>query len=334
MTDSEKVVMKQKLLDVDEVFVYRIPALRSSGGHRQVMMVFSFLVHVDSTLNGVLVYESFSCQCLYSHHIRFCLVCIIYFIALSCFHNSFIFFHRAEDWDLAKPLQTCSLLVERKDDSLTIAMLSKKLKEGGPKGATEDTLFAMCLVDLQESSKKMEHFVEAVVDSSRYFVVRISDQKTGRHANIGVGFRERDDASNFRMALQEYERSLERERTAQAMHNAYENEEESESSDSSPSMPQIGNLTLKEGEKIHIDLKGSKTTTVKDTSTSKKSGGALPLLKKPPPSPAVPTAQQGEIKAVGGIDLKDAISDVGSTVGSEGAVASLTDDEEWNDFEG
>jgi hypothetical protein len=31
---SEKVVMKQKLLDVKEVFVYRIPTLRSSGGHR------------------------------------------------------------------------------------------------------------------------------------------------------------------------------------------------------------------------------------------------------------------------------------------------------------
>ena len=232
-------------------------------------------------------------------------------------------------------MQTCSLLVERKDDSLNISLLSKKLKEGGPKGATEDTLFALCLVDLAEETKKMEHFVEAVVDSSRYFVVRISDEKTGRHANIGVGFRERDDASNFRMALQEYERSLQRERAAEAMHHAYEESSASSEDGKVSPLPEVGNLTLKEGEKIHIDLKG-KSTKVKDSKpAAKSSGGALPLLKKPPPSPAVSTPQQGFIKVVGGIDLKDAISDVGSAsyVGSEGAVASLTDDEDWNDFE-
>jgi len=224
--------------------------------------------------------------------------------------------------------------VERKDDYLNISLLSKKLKEGGPKGATEDALFAMCVVDL-EGNKKMEHFVDAVVDSSRYFVVKISDQKTGRHANIGVGFRERDDASNFRMALQEYERSLRRERTAEAMHHAYEEGSASSEDGKRSPLPEVGDLTLKEGEKIHIDLKG-KSTKVKDSKPAAKStaGGALPLLKKPPPSPAVPTAQQGAAtKMVGGIDLKDAISDVGSYVGSEGAVASLTDDEDWNDFE-
>mmetsp|Transcript_697 Transcript_697/g.1296 ORF Transcript_697/g.1296 Transcript_697/m.1296 type:complete len:282 (+) Transcript_697:246-1091(+) len=276
---SEKVVMKQKLLDVKEVFVYRIPTLRSSGGHR------------------------------------------------------------AEDWDLSTPLQTCSLTVERRDDTLAISLCSKRPKENGPKGATEDVLFALCLVDLDSPKKKVEHFVDSVVDSSRYFVVRISDTKTGRHANIGVGFRERDDASNFRMALQEYERSLERERAAEAMHMAYE-EGSSVSSEerASPALPEMRDLTLKEGEKIHIDLKG-KSTKVKDTKPVKagSSGGALPLLKKPPPSPAVPTAQKQEkIKAVGGIDLKDAISDVASTVGSECAVGSLTDDEEeeWKDFEG
>lgn len=241
----------------------------------------------------------------------------------------------AEDWNLVEPLQTCSLIVERMDDSLNISLLSKKLKEGGPKGATEDTLFALCRVDLTGGSKsKMEHFVEAVVDSSRYFVVRISDDKTGRHANIGIGFRERDDASNFRMALQEYERSLQRERAAEAIHSAYEESSASSEDGKASPLPEVGNLTLKEGEKIHIDLKG-KSTTVKDSKPAAKSSGGAILLKKPPPSPAVVTTQEGAIKMVGGIDLKDAISDVGSAsyVGSEGAVASLTDDEDWNEFE-
>ena len=209
--------------------------------------------------------------------------------------------------------------------------MSKKPKANAPEGATEDALFALCQLDL-EGDKKVEQFVEGVVDSSRYFTMRISDEKTGRHASIGVGFRERDDASNFRMALQEYERSLQRERTAEAIHKAYEDQED----DTNPSpLPEVGNLTLKEGEKIHIDLKG-KSSTIKDEKPAPKSGGgALPLLKKPPPSPAVPHTQKEDVKvAVGGIDLKDAVSDVGSNVGSEGAVADLTDDEDWNDFEG
>ena len=248
-------------------------------------------------------------------------------------------FYSAEDWDLARPLQTCSLVLERRDDFCIISLFSKKLKKGGPKGATEDTLFALCHIDLEEGGKKVSHFVESVADSSRYFVVRISDENTGRHASIGMGFREREDASNFRVALQEYERSLQRERTAEAIHMAYEGETTDGDRKQSP-LPEIGNLTLKEGENIHIDLKGKSTTIVeKPTSklaTTKGSRGALPLLKKPPPSPAMTQVQQTVVNEVGGINLDDAISEVDSSYcGSEGAVEGcLTDDEEWNDFEG
>jgi hypothetical protein len=244
----------------------------------------------------------------------------------------------AEDWDLAKPLQTCSLAVERRDDFCIINLFSRKLKKGGPKGATEDTLFALCHIDL-EGGKKVSHFVESVADSSRYFVVRISDENTGRHATIGMGFRERDDASNFRVALQEYERSLQRERTAEAIHMAYEGETTDGDRKPSP-LPEIRNLTLKEGEKLHIDLKGKSTTIVEKPAnklaSSKGSGGALPLLKKPPPSPAIAPVQHAVVNEVGGINLDDAISEVDSSYcGSEGAVEGrLTDDEEWNDFEG
>jgi hypothetical protein len=254
-------------------------------------------------------------------------------------------------------------VVERRNDSCVVSLFAKKLKKGGPRGATEESLFAQCQLDLgggsSGSEKKVEHFVESVSDSSRYFVIRISDEKTGRHANIGIGFRERDDASNFRMALQEYERSLQRERTAEAIHTAYCRGEEEQGKEGEsttvddynnrkPSpllLPQVGNLTLKEGEKIHMDLLSKKNRSEKPKppppSTNKASSGALPLLKKPPPSPAaISTAQQQqqeeeEIKEVGGINLDEAISDVASSYsGSEGAVADLTDDDEWNDFEG
>lgn len=41
--------------------------------------------------------------------------------------------------------------------------------------------------------------VEAVLDSSRYFVVRIEDE--GKKAYIGMGFQERTDSFDFSMPL-------------------------------------------------------------------------------------------------------------------------------------
>lgn len=43
-----------------------------------------------------------------------------------------------------------------------------------------------------------------MVDSSRYFVIKVVDRGSRKHAFIGVGFRERMDASDFSAALDDY----------------------------------------------------------------------------------------------------------------------------------
>ncbi|GBF92587.1 hypothetical protein Rsub_05201 [Raphidocelis subcapitata] len=73
-------------------------------------------------------------------------------------------------------------------------------------------LFAMC----PYTFGSREVAVEPVADSSRYFVIRVEDPVTGRHAFLGLGFDERGDAFDFSAALADHERRARRERGAAA----------------------------------------------------------------------------------------------------------------------
>lgn len=53
-------------------------------------------------------------------------------------------------------------------------------------------------------------FVDAVIDSSRYYVVRIKDPKSARTTLIGVGFREREDAFDLKNSLNDYVKFINR----------------------------------------------------------------------------------------------------------------------------
>ena len=162
--------------------------------------------------------------------------------------------HRADNWNLAEPLKTCPLAVERRGDTL---VLEFQAENGG--------VFAQSTLDITKGGK-VEQFLEQCVDTSRYFAVKIQGGG-GRTATIGFGFRDRERATDLREALQYYKKSIEREIESK----------------NAPTL-NFHIPKLAEGEKIHIGGKSGKTKVVKDS----KKGGAVPLLgKKPPGGPVL-----------------------------------------------
>lgn len=102
-------------------------------------------------------------------------------------------------------------------------------------------LFAACYVypGHRESS------VETVADSSRYFVLKIEDGR-GKHAFIGLGFTERNEAFDFNVALSDHEKYIRREQ---------EKEKGEENEDGKIEIHPAVNQRLKEGETIRINVK-------------------------------------------------------------------------------
>lgn len=124
---------------------------------------------------------------------------------LICYYSS-----SADEWNLRKPLQQCSLRIERRGGILLIVFTYQK--EGKP----GSTLFALCKIDLESSGMPLEHWVQPCGDSSRYFAIRVTDEAGGREAIIGLGFRERDEAADFVQCLSNYQNAISRERLNKA----------------------------------------------------------------------------------------------------------------------
>merc|ERR1740138_1220088 len=96
--------------------------------------------------------------------------------------------------------------------------------------ANSGDLFAQCMIPNGDHTS----YVERVVDSSRYFVLKITNG--ARHAFIGLGFEDRNDAFDFNCTLSDFKSTfIDREKEAEQPPNL-----ETPSQD----------LSLKDGQKI------------------------------------------------------------------------------------
>ncbi|KAI9446703.1 adaptin ear-binding coat-associated protein 1 [Lactarius indigo] len=181
--------------------------------------------------------------------------------------------HRAQEWgDLSQPLWKGRMRIVEKSTSVFLLFEDAQTGE----------LFAKALYDPSAPS------VEAVLDSSRYFVIRVEDN--GRKAYIGMGFAERSDSFDFNVALQDYTKRW-KARTSPSSSSV----DEDTPSPHIPPGPKK-DYSLKEGQTFSISIPGrggklddglnvlgsGRATGTSHAIDSASGGGTVPLLPPPP----------------------------------------------------
>eukprot|EP00941_MAST-03F_sp_MAST-3F-sp1_P004142 g4142.t1 len=219
--------------------------------------------------------------------------------------------YRADTWGLDKPLLTARLSVVEKGSLCTV----KLWNDENPDKPKLVCAAPICIEE-EGPKSKLDFFVEAVADSSRYFVLRIEDKKTSRTALIGIGFRARDSAFSFQQSIQESIRFAKRQSKAMELQAALEKEVEEDGS-MKPFVPS-NKFALKEGQNVKVNIGISVEKKKKKKKKKKKAKGSLlgsngGLLAPPPPPPSTSTTT--------------------TTPDTNEETNVALDEEEWGDFQ-
>ncbi|KAJ4749553.1 Adaptin ear-binding coat-associated protein 1 [Rhynchospora pubera] len=223
--------------------------------------------------------------------------------------------YRADEWDVNKWVWEGMLKVVSKGEECIIRLEDSKTGE----------LYARAF--LREGEP---HPVEPVIDSSRYFVLRIEENIGGRqrHAFIGIGFRERPQAYDFQAALHDHMKYLNKKKTAEEMEQQYQNTSSVD-------------YSLKEGETLVLQLKNkegsrraksaffeqglNKLSLADQTTEGTKESPTLSLKLPPPPS------LSHSLSLNSPRDCPDTNTSVHST--GEHSSQDTTEDDDFGDFQ-
>uniref|UniRef100_A0A914ECM5 NECAP PHear domain-containing protein n=1 Tax=Acrobeloides nanus TaxID=290746 RepID=A0A914ECM5_9BILA len=111
---------------------------------------------------------------------------------------------------------------------------------------------------------------ETVSDSSRYFVIRLRNDK-GQTAFVGIGFADRGDSFDLNVAIQDHFKSIKK-------------SEQAEHDDDTPKL----DLSFKAGQTIKVSLgKKTESNINQNPKPASTSGGPVPLLPPPPSSGSI-----------------------------------------------
>ena len=163
---------------------------------------------------------------------------------------------QCQNWPKTSQIFTARVVITALGEKCTIKLMDPE----------KGTLFAMCPLD----NDNPQLSVEPVIDSSRYFVLRVSDGK--QHAYLGMGFLERPDAFEFNVTLQDHVKRL-------------RNEKEAAKIAAAPAAPPQ-DFTLKGS--VTVSLPGGATSS-RPKPAPAAGGGGLGALLPPPPVGGAPS---------------------------------------------
>ncbi|CAH8452947.1 unnamed protein product [Dicrocoelium dendriticum] len=183
--------------------------------------------------------------------------------------------YRADDWKLDSPQWTGRLRIIAKGKELVIHL------EDGKTGAA----YAKCPVDAFPGIA-----VEPVLDSSRYFVIRLMADD-GRTMFIGLGFAERTDSFDFNVAIQDHFKWIKQDEDVKLAEERLK---------SQPSL----DLGFKEGQRIVLNLNTRRTgddarddsVTFKPRVTPRADATPIGLI-PPPPAPPVSRSRGNKLNS-------------------------------------
>lgn len=168
--------------------------------------------------------------------------------------------YRAADWKLDAPDWTVRLRCIVKG-----AICELRLED-----RNNGELFAACPVEHYPGTS-----VEAVTDSSRYFVICVQ-APNGSKAYLGMGFTDRSDSFDLNVTLQDHFKQLKKE--DQFSREAVE-----------PPKPNL-DLAFKEGQTIRINIPNKPTGATNRPRAGSKGGGLGGFVLPPPPGGGVVTS--------------------------------------------
>ncbi|GBG72170.1 hypothetical protein CBR_g11103 [Chara braunii] len=139
--------------------------------------------------------------------------------------------YRADEWDINKWTWQGAMRIVSKGTECSIRL----------EDPISGELFAQAPVRATDPFP-----VEGVVDSSRFFVLRVEDSSGPhvRHAFVGLGFRERTQAYDFNAALQDHLKYVNRKKEAEEVAEEYKHK---------PS----ADYSLKEGQTLRLEIRTS-----------------------------------------------------------------------------
>lgn len=217
------------------------------------------------------------------------------------------------------PLHT--VRVSQRGDDVAVQLLQRDAASGA------DKLVAICPISADKVlDVGLDHFFEPVVDSSRYFVVRIVNPRAKRHAYLGFGFADRPKAVDLKATVHDWLAYVRRHRGRAASDDAAGGDDGT--ARGGTSLPGLEGLSLGPSDQlqIRINVGGSQAPAAGAGSSSAPSAPAGGLLRPPPPPAAAPPTAA----------VAAAAAPPPTTSASAGATAAAADDDddEWGDFQG